>query len=68
MSVSSLLCSAGIFEMERSNTHVAQEDTATKEADVQTRMRCTLNALVYLLEGACGLNYSQTKGSVKLFF
>lgn len=50
--------------MERSNTHVAQEDAATKEADVQTRTRCTLDALVYLLEGACELNYPQTKDSV----
>lgn len=52
----------------RGQTHVAQEDEAIKEADVQTRTRCTLNALVYLLEEACELNYPQTKDSVKLFF
>lgn len=50
------------------HTHVAQDNAAIKEADVQTCKCCTLNALVYLLEGACGLNYSQTKDSVKVFF
>lgn len=68
MSVSSQLRSAGISDMARSNTHVAREDAAIKEADVQTRTRCTLSALVYLLEGACELNYPQTKDSIKPFF
>lgn len=61
MCASSQFCSAGIFDMARSDTHVAHEDAAIKEADVQTRTRCMLNALVCLLEGACGPNYPQTK-------
>lgn len=43
---------------------MAQADAVIKEADVQTCTRCTLNALAYLLEGACELNYPQTKDIV----